>query len=261
MEGHFMNDQTQIKTCTVVLRGPKHGKKEGENCDRDHESLGFCSSHLARAQRNGGDPKAEEPLVEIGQEARGHARANRRTAHREARLLELGFDDYSHYLDSPRWQETRARYLAADPGEWCRVCHATTDLELHHKTYDRIGEELVTDLMLLCKWCHEAVHELERQGEMGLDLRILGGSPTDIAATIEGHRKRKGEAELERFRERAIEYLLNDPVKKRRATERPNEESEQHVENLPAADDLASLWDIGSSRALENGGRRQTPLD
>lgn len=30
--------------------------------------------------------------------------------------------------------------------------------DVHHKTYDRIGDELLDDLVLLCKSCHKAQH-------------------------------------------------------------------------------------------------------
>jgi 5-methylcytosine-specific restriction endonuclease McrA len=39
-------------------------------------------------------------------------------------------------------------------GARCERCGSTRDLELHHKTYDRLGRELLSDLELLCSGCH-----------------------------------------------------------------------------------------------------------
>jgi hypothetical protein len=34
-------------------------------------------------------------------------------------------------------------------------CGHQYSLELHHKTYERLGRELISDLEVLCKGCHE----------------------------------------------------------------------------------------------------------
>lgn len=49
------------------------------------------------------------------------------------------------------------------------VCDET-EIQLHHLTYERIGDELLTDLRPLCARCHALVHVLERRGEITLDL-------------------------------------------------------------------------------------------
>lgn len=61
------------------------------------------------------------------------------------------------------------------------MCGETERIHLHHKTYERIGEELLTDLVPLCPNCHTLVHVLERRGEMGLDFEGFD-SPERAAA-------------------------------------------------------------------------------
>jgi hypothetical protein len=47
------------------------------------------------------------------------------------------------------------------------------NVHLHHTTYDRIGQEELTDLIALCPKCHADVHTLERRGEIELDFTGL----------------------------------------------------------------------------------------
>lgn len=53
-------------------------------------------------------------------------------------------------------------------------CGATTGLQLHHLTYDRVGgEESLDDLQPLCADCHRLAHVLERRKDIGLELTGL----------------------------------------------------------------------------------------
>ena len=35
----------------------------------------------------------------------------------------------------------------------------TDNLEVHHRTYERLGEELASDLTVLCNRCHHVHHQ------------------------------------------------------------------------------------------------------
>jgi hypothetical protein len=75
------------------------------------------------------------------------------------RLAVLGFESLLEYIDSPIWSARRSRYYR-EHAYRCRKCSATTGLNLHHETYQRLGEELDSDLMPLCeKKCHPRTHE------------------------------------------------------------------------------------------------------
>lgn len=65
--------------------------------------------------------------------------------------------DYQRYLESRHWQ--RMRELARDAaGNRCQLCNSTDRLETHHKTYDHIGRELLSELIVLCRDCHAKFH-------------------------------------------------------------------------------------------------------
>ena len=62
--------------------------------------------------------------------------------------------DYSEYLKTPHWLETRAVALKR-AGSRCQVCSSTKLLEVHHNTYENLGHEKPEDLCVLCDECHE----------------------------------------------------------------------------------------------------------
>jgi len=66
---------------------------------------------------------------------------------------------YESYINGPDWKVRRARHLLSY-GKQCEACHRTQDIEVHHRTYDRMGSELDSDLAVLCDACHQSVHIL-----------------------------------------------------------------------------------------------------
>ncbi len=70
---------------------------------------------------------------------------------------------YRQYLESDHWKQLRSRFWASKLHKRrCVVCGACAPLEVHHRSYRRIGQERLNDLMLLCRNCHKATHELDR---------------------------------------------------------------------------------------------------
>lgn len=61
--------------------------------------------------------------------------------------------EYQRYLQSQRWHTlTRAVRMRAK-GK-CEICLRADGEECAHLTYDRIFNELMTDLLWVCKKCH-----------------------------------------------------------------------------------------------------------
>lgn len=65
--------------------------------------------------------------------------------------------EYSEYIKSKEWQETRQRIFKRDNYK-CQKCGAAKNLSVHHITYENLGEEKDADLVTLCESCHEDVH-------------------------------------------------------------------------------------------------------
>lgn len=64
---------------------------------------------------------------------------------------------YSEYLNTPYWQMRRKGKLAAADFK-CSACGGDGILDVHHNTYERLGEELDSDLVVLCRDCHGLFH-------------------------------------------------------------------------------------------------------
>jgi len=78
---------------------------------------------------------------------------------------------YKDYLKSDAWKRKRD----SNTKFWnnrCALCNGDDGLEVHHRTYNRIGRELTTDLITLCRSCHERHHKSIQ--EMRFEYRGLG---------------------------------------------------------------------------------------
>lgn len=75
------------------------------------------------------------------------------------RVLELRRMPYAEYLKTPEWQKKRRKALATS-GMKCQMCSATNkSLNVHHNTYERLGYERPSDLIVLCVDCHSKHHD------------------------------------------------------------------------------------------------------
>ena len=65
---------------------------------------------------------------------------------------------YTEYLNSGEWKHLKS--LKINNANWkCEGCgESGRILEVHHLTYNRIGMELLTDLAVFCKECHNNAH-------------------------------------------------------------------------------------------------------
>lgn len=72
--------------------------------------------------------------------------------------------EYRMYLESDQWKDFAGRVR-----EWwdyrCAICNSESGLEVHHRTYERLGREQMNDCILLCAKCH-VVADRRRQRQM-----------------------------------------------------------------------------------------------
>lgn len=64
---------------------------------------------------------------------------------------------YREYLWSPEWQ-AKKRDALERAGWRCQLCNSPEDLDVHHRTYERIFNEPPQDLTVLCRLCHNRFH-------------------------------------------------------------------------------------------------------
>ncbi len=75
-----------------------------------------------------------------------------------ARSAELKRMPYKDYLKSDEWRRLRLMVLRRAGGRCERCGKNNGEWNVHHLTYDRRGNELLSDLVLLCKRCHDVAH-------------------------------------------------------------------------------------------------------
>lgn len=78
-------------------------------------------------------------------------------ADRLAAVQALRAMPYSEYLKTDHWQALRRKALRKAEYR-CQGCNTATELQVHHRTYERRGEELVSDLTVFCDECHSRMH-------------------------------------------------------------------------------------------------------
>lgn len=68
-----------------------------------------------------------------------------------------GSVNYHSYINSRRWAKRRRAYYSRNPNI-CTVCGTREEVKLHHSSYERLGNELDSDLVPLCRSHHKAFH-------------------------------------------------------------------------------------------------------
>ena len=64
--------------------------------------------------------------------------------------------DRSKYMASREWRLKR-REVIKRAENLCERCHLAKIANIHHLTYERLGAEILEDLLGLCRECHEFV--------------------------------------------------------------------------------------------------------
>ena len=68
--------------------------------------------------------------------------------------------NYKQYLETKHWKAIRESKLK-ETGYKCQLCSKTDiKLHVHHNTYERIGDEDMNDLIVLCESCHKKFHNI-----------------------------------------------------------------------------------------------------
>lgn len=120
---------------------------------------------------------------------------------------------YAEYIVSAQWYQRRVRWaedetkIMGSTTILCRGCERAWALragDLHHVSYDRLGDEDHADLWALCRVCHTRLHEilestkgwrkLERRHANALALRQV-----QHEQEREGDRRRSAAATIREF--------------------------------------------------------------
>ncbi len=137
---------------------------------------------------------------------------------------------YSSYLKSKHWFLLKERYKKSKLYTGvCEVClEKKSFMSFHHKTYKRIGQERLMDIIYVCQDCHEKVHVIHKNNKENGRNRGLWCITTKM---IRNRRKKSPEAKqkkLEKIEQRKIKkekIKLKNKLRKERKIEKLNKDS------------------------------------
>lgn len=66
--------------------------------------------------------------------------------------------DYKKYITSKEWKEKKEKLFDLR-GKECEQCGYKHKIHVHHLTYERLGDEKMKDLQILCFQCHMSKHD------------------------------------------------------------------------------------------------------
>ena len=117
--------------------------------------LFYCFGCKASGQCHRSGEMDDEELL---QEYRSFE-ARDRLSHIEKRAnSQQWWDAYRQYLTTTEWRERRWRVMQR-AGYICEGCGTERATQVHHLTYDRVGREMLFDLVAICDDCHHSIHE------------------------------------------------------------------------------------------------------
>ena len=107
-------------------------------------------------------------------------------------------NEYHLYLKSEKWYSIRQSALEG-AGFTCQLCDSKDSLQVHHRRYENIGHEALSDLIVLCEQCHAKFHDVLESDHIGLYRRL--DIPSDLISKIEDlmERRRKGQDHFDSY--------------------------------------------------------------
>ncbi|MEM9214040.1 MAG: HNH endonuclease signature motif containing protein [Cyanobacteria bacterium P01_F01_bin.150] len=135
-----------IEVTSRANRSALQSKLQSQTCWRDSKTEFMC-------------PRCQEKqkAKEISEKEAMHKEWRRKDAEEQAKRDRLRTMPYCEYLKTDHWQSIRQVALKR-AGYACQVCNSKGILDVHHRTYERRGDEALSDLTVLCRQCHSTHH-------------------------------------------------------------------------------------------------------
>jgi hypothetical protein len=97
--------------------------------------------------------------------------------------------DYYQYIRSDAWRAVKIRYLKSALPNDCFVCRKpwSNAFHFHHRSYERLGREWLTDIVPVCRPCHALIHRIV--DEIGMNLWEATSAARETMAELQAERK------------------------------------------------------------------------
>lgn len=73
-------------------------------------------------------------------------------------LMFISAKDKLEYMQSEKWRALKLSRLRIAQHK-CESCGSTHNLHLHHITYERLTQERIEDVVIVCEECHQRQHD------------------------------------------------------------------------------------------------------
>jgi hypothetical protein len=141
----------------VHLLNPQDGSRT--LCGKELKSIGGKPTDMATTCKVCGPiPEKRKQREEMA--AYWTAEAAKREQERQAQNEEW-WRWYNTYLLSPEWQRLREQILHRANGR-CEGCGQRKAVQVHHLTYEHVGQEFLWELRAVCNECHDRLHPVRR---------------------------------------------------------------------------------------------------
>jgi hypothetical protein len=123
-------------------------------------------------------PEIDPSVIRAYEDSRTRVLEAIKTKHRniQERRESSWNENYEKYINSDEWKEKRSIVLKR-ANFVCEGCAKNTATEVHHLTYRHFGDELLFELVAVCRACHEKVHQGHSDGE---NDEASGDQPDDL---------------------------------------------------------------------------------
>lgn len=118
---------------------------------------------------------------------------------------------YEEYLHSEKWSAKRDEVFK-HYGRKCALCGSTDRLQVHHRSYENLGNEKLKQLIPLCEPCHTLSHK-------------LGTAATGIARLLKAKKRSSPE-----YKEKQEKRAKRREQKRKRGLKKWQEEQAQKAE-------------------------------
>jgi len=120
------------------------------------------------------------------------------------------YDEYREYLFSDKWKSKKNQVIERG-NRICEICEKRYIEHTHHRTYKKLYNEPLEDLLGLCWECHGNIHnhDIDEDYEFWLDGRTI---PKDLIESETLLRQWYGEKRRKIDDWKPQIHLTNDPV-------------------------------------------------
>lgn len=126
------------------------------------------------------------------------------------KLQQLGFKSLEEYYESDHWKVFKKAYYSQHPKR-CWATGRTDNIDLHHITYENLGNEKDEDVIPLCREMHEKLHKFVKEYKVPLDKAHLVLKETYTNDSDHAKLAKEDSLELiEHLKEKNFEQTRND---------------------------------------------------